>query len=303
MIYTFSEYLEKKYGEKVYKLPVNLPFTCPNRDGTRGTGGCAFCGEEGAGFECLSSSLPVEEQLRINAELIHARYKAKKYIAYFQNYTNTYTDAHTLKKNLESACRDDVVALYISTRPDCLPDTHIDVLSQVQQIWDRDVVVEVGLQTANYHTLKALNRCHGLAEFIDAVIRLKKAGLGVCAHCITDLPMDDLHDVTETARILSALHVDQVKCHSLYILKDTVLGTLYEAGGFQPLTFSDYVTRIIAFIEHLDKNIAVQRIAGRAPDDRSLFCNWGMSWWRMKDAVELKMMKDGNFQGRLCDFS
>ena len=160
----YSDFLKDKFGEKVYKLPVKLDLTCPNRDGTCGFGGCIFCGEEGGSFE--NSEGTVREQLLKNMDHIKKKYKAKKFIAYFQNFTNTYMPFEDFKRVIEESLLEDVVGLSISTRPDYLPKAHLDYLEELSKNYF--VTLEIGLQTPNYHSLKKLNRGHGLAEFIDA---------------------------------------------------------------------------------------------------------------------------------------
>jgi len=294
----FSDYLKNKYGTKVYKLPINLPVSCPNRDGCISDKGCIFCGEEGAGFESLPDYVPVSEQLLRNSAYISKNYNAHKFIAYFQNYSNTYLPLEDFKRYVTDACMENVVAIYISTRPDCINDRYLEFLSEISKMRQKDIVIELGIQTVNYKTLKMLNRGHTLAEFIDAMLRIKRFGLGSCAHCIIDLPMDTMDDVVETSKILSALGVEQVKCHSLYILKDTVLGEKYQKGEITPLEFEEYVERVINFLEYLNPSVIIQRLAGRAPEERSLFCNWGMSWWKILDKIEEKMKAEGRYQGR-----
>ena len=303
MVYNkFSEYLKKRYSKKVYKLPINLPVTCPNRDGNISTYGCIFCGDEGAGFENLPPSLCVDEQIRINAEHITAKYKPEKYIIYFQNYSNTYLPIDKFKKYISEACVDKVAAIYISTRPDCIYEEQLDFLCWIKHEYKIDVLLELGLQTVNYKTLKFLNRGHGLAEFVNAVLLLNKYGLECCAHYIVDLPNDNIDDVIEGAKIISALKVNQVKCHSLYILKDTILGDMYEKQVITPVSFDEYVERIITFLEYLNPEIVIQRLIGRAPKDRTLFCNWGMSWWKIVEMVENKMINERRCQGKYFDY-
>lgn len=303
MLYNkFSDFLARTYNEKVYKIPVNLPATCPNRDGLLSSDGCIFCGEEGAGFENLSSDLPVKEQLRRNIEYIKKKYNAKKFIAYFQNYSNTYFPLGKFRRYLEEAAEENVVALYISTRPDCLNDEYYDVMNEIKAKYSVDIVVEMGLQTVNYHTLDTLNRGHGLAEFIDSVIRAKAKKIGTCAHMIIDLPMDDIRDVIEGAKILSAVGIDQVKCHSLYILKDTKMGEWYSHGKITPVSMDEFIERIITFLEYLSPEIVIQRLIGRAPEERSLFCSWNTSWWKVVDMIEEKMRKENRYQGKKFNY-
>ncbi len=303
MLYNkFSEYLKNRYNAKTYKIPVSIPVTCPNRDGRLSSGGCLFCGEEGAGFESLPDYIDVKEQIRLNSEYICKNYKAEKLIVYFQNYSNTYLPLDKFKKYISDACQKNVVAVYISTRPDCVNKNHLEFLKSIKDAKNIDIVIELGLQTVNYHTLKILNRGHSLAEFVDAVRSIDKLGLESCAHYIVDLPMDTLDDVIEGAKIISALGVEQVKCHSLYILKNTALGDLFCKGEIAPVAVEEYVERMITFLEYLDPRIVIQRLIGRAPEERSLFCSWGTSWWKIRGAVEDKMQREERFQGKRFDY-
>ncbi len=295
MIYReYSKFLVERFGEKVYKLPVKLDLTCPNRDGTCGVGGCIFCGEEGGSFENNEGS--VLEQLSKDKSLIKKRYKAEKYIAYFQNFTNTYLDFEKFKDNINQCMLDDIVGISISTRPDCLEDKYLDFLSEVNE--SRMITLEVGLQTVNYHTLKKINRGHGLAEFIDASIRAHKRGLRICAHVILNLPWDNKDDVIETARILNALEIEEVKLHALYVVDDTKLATMYKNNEIDIISLEEYKERVILFLQHLNKDVVVQRVIGRAPEENSLFCNWNTSWWKIRDEIVAEMEEKNLYQGQ-----
>ena len=296
MVYRkYSDFLREKFGEKVYKLPVKLDLTCPNRDGTCGVGGCIFCGEEGGSFENNFGS--VRDQLLKNKELIKNKYKANKYIAYFQNFTNTYMPFEDFKRVIEESLIEGVVGLSISTRPDYLPKRHLDYLEELNKNYF--VTVEIGLQTPNYHSLKKLNRGHGLSEFIDAALKLKKRNLNVCTHIIIGLPWDDDLDILECAKILNVLGIDEVKIHALYILKDTALGKMYERGEIEPISLDDYKKKVILFLRNLKDDIIVERIIGRAPYENSLFCNWNTSWWKIRDDIINVMHENGYTQGDL----
>lgn len=299
----YSDYLQERYGEKVYKLPVNLPGTCPNRDGTVGEGGCIFCDEEGSGFECLSNTLSVEKQLEDNRTFFAKRFNAHKFIAYFQAFTNTYLPLAQFKANIIAASQvADLVGIAISTRPDCIREDYLAFLAEVAQEKKLDIVIELGLQTVNYHTLKAVNRGHTLAEFIDAVLRIKKYGFQVVAHIILNLPGDNQGDVEENAKILSALGVDYVKLHSLYIVKNTVLGQMYERGEVELITLEEYVERVILFLEYLDPHMVVQRLIGKGPQGNLDFCNWDTSWWKIKQIIEERMVQRSSYQGKRFNY-
>ncbi|WP_326909594.1 TIGR01212 family radical SAM protein [Sedimentibacter sp. MB31-C6] len=293
----YSKYLKKKYNEKVYKLPINLPVTCPNRDGKIGYGGCTFCAEIGTGFEMLESTLSVKEQINKNMDYISRKYNAKKFIAYFQNYTNTYMELKNFKNYIREAAVDNIVEISISTRPDCIGDEYLEFLYNFKKETNINITIELGLQTVNYHTLLDINRGHTLASFIDAVLRIKKYEFEICTHVILNLPKDNISDTIETAKILSVLGIDAVKIHSLYLMENTIMGIKYKNGEFTLISKDEYIERVITFLENLNKNIVVQRLIGRAPKENSIFVNWGMSWWKIKDEILDKMNNEKRYQG------
>jgi radical SAM protein (TIGR01212 family) len=298
----YSNYLVQKYGEKVYKLPVSLPVSCPNRDGLLGTGGCAFCGEIGAGYENLPASMTVEQQITANKEHISPKYKAKKFIPYFQNYSNTYLPADQLARYVREACQPDVVGIAIATRPDCVGESHLDVLAELQEELKVDITVELGLQTVNYHSLLKVNRGHTLAEWLDATLRIKRRGIGVCTHLILNLPWDTADDVIENAKVMSALRVDQVKLHALYIVKGTLMADWYQENRISLISKEEYIDRVVVFLEHLHPDIVIQRLIGRAPETNTLFTNWQTGWWKIKEAIEHSLAAQDTWQGKKCDY-
>ena len=298
----YSEYLRQKYGEKVYKLPVSLPVTCPNRDGQCGRNGCVFCGEIGAGYENLPASLSVSEQLAANKAHIAPKYKAKKFIPYFQNFSNTYLPPDQLKKHVLEACQDDIVAIALATRPDCINEAYLDMLAGIQDRYGIHISIELGLQTVNYHTLIKINRGHTLAEFIDATQRIKRWSMGVCAHLILNLPWDDMTDTIESAKIISALGIEQVKLHALYIVKNTVMADWYQNGAFTLISKEDYVDRVVNFLEYLHPDTVVQRLIGRAPATNTLFTNWQTGWWKIREAIERELLVRDTWQGKKCTY-
>ena len=299
---TYSEYLRKKYGEKVYKLPVNLPITCPNRDGTCSNGGCIFCGEIGAAFENLPPTMPVCQQITENMEFIGKKYKAKKFIAYFQNFTNTYMPLDVFKKNIEDAVCENIVEIAISTRPDCIRDDYMSFLKEISLKHSVNISIELGLQTVNYKTLKTINRGHSLAEFIDAVLTVHKYGFEICTHLILNLHWDNMEDVIECAKVISALRIEQVKLHSLYIVKNTPMEKMYSDSKFDMGTYHDYVERVITFLEYLSPEVVIQRVIGRAKEEHTVFANYGTSWWKIKDEIDYEMDRRNTRQGRLCTY-
>ena len=297
-----SAFYKERYGEKAYKIPVALPLTCPNRDGSAGVGGCTFCGEIGAGYENRPASMTVKQQIDETVVHIAKKYKAYKYIPYFQNFSNTYLPPEKFLQYVEEACLEHVVGIAIATRPDCVHDAYLDILKDIQNKYGIDIYVELGLQSVNYHTLQKVNRGHTMAEFIDAVLRIKRYGFEVCTHMILNLPWDTMDDVIEGAKTLSALQVDQVKLHALYLVKNTKMARDYEAGEFTLISAEEYARRVVEFLRYLDPNIVLQRLVGRAPEENTIFTNWSMGWWRVQDLIDQIMEEENISQGSGYDY-
>ncbi len=296
----YSDYLVEKYGEKVYKLPINLPITCPNR---LSGSGCTFCSEAGTGFEALENTLTVSQQIETTKKLITKKYKAKKFIAYFQNYTNTFMQPQRFQKYMkEAATQQDIVEISVSTRPDCINKKYLDILREIQTCYSVGIHIELGLQTANYHTLDFIERGHGLAEFIDAVLQIKSYGFTVCTHIILNLPHDSMRDTIETAKILSALKIDIVKIHSLYIAKNTKLCKQYEDGIIDICDKEEYLQRLVTFLEFLSPDIVVERLFSRIPEADAVFSNWNTSWWKLQDEFINRMCEQNSYQGKKYNY-
>ncbi|WP_167956499.1 TIGR01212 family radical SAM protein [Anaerosporobacter faecicola] len=296
MYYKYSDYLKNRYGTKVYKLPVNLPITCPNRE--HGTG-CTFCADVGTGFEAQEAEMTVVNQLLTNKEHIAKRYHAEKYIAYFQNYTNTYMPLKQFKQYMSAAAKfPDVVELSISTRPDCIEESYLQYLKEISEAHQISITIELGLQTVNYHTLQKINRGHTLAEYLDAVLRIAKYGFCVCTHIILNLPQDTMEDVIETAKVLSVLPVQIVKLHSLYIAKNSEMAKEYMAGEITICSKEEYITRLRMFLEYVRPDMVIERLFSRIPEEDSVFSNWGTSWWKLRDEFEEEMQRNESYQGK-----
>ena len=302
--YKYSKYLKDKYGQKVYKIPVNFPSSCPVRDGEKSVGGCYFCGEQAAGFEAFSSDTPIKDQIVNNSKYIGANYGANMFEVFLQNFTNTYMPLAKFKDYIYEAVASvpNIAILSVSTRPDCIAKPYLDILSQLRSEYNIDIVVELGLQSVNANTLKILNRSHSLSEYIEAVLLIKQYGFNVCTHIISTLPWDSDEDVIEGARLLSVLNTDSVKLHSLYIEKNTRLNKMYENNEFELLTLEDYVRRTVDFLEYLKPTISVQRISARIPKENSAFANWGRSHWVLTDLVIDEFSFRGSRQGSRCNY-
>ncbi|MBC7958547.1 MAG: TIGR01212 family radical SAM protein [Vallitaleaceae bacterium] len=294
----YSEFLTHKYGEKVYKLPINLDVTCPNRDGTVGTEGCYYCSDLGTGYESLSSQLSVKEQLLQNMAYIGNKYRAKKFIAYFQNYTNTHMPLDVFKNWMVEACLDQVVELAVSTRPDCISQAYLEVLKDIYVTKGIEITIELGLQTTNDESLVKVNRGHTVSDYVNAVTLIQKYPFEICTHLILNLPWDSDEDILETANLMNQLQMNQIKLHALYIAKNTVFEKWYLDHLIQICSKDAYIQKVILFLEHLNDNIIVQRLIGRAPKEVTTFCNWDTSWWKIKDEIEAKMIEKKTFQGK-----
>ncbi len=298
LYYKYSDYLKNKFNTKVYKLPVNIPVTCPNRDGTISFGGCSYCGEEAAGFECLSNTIPVAEQLNKNMCYIKEKYNAEKFIAYFQNFTNTFMPLNDFKNYINEANLPYIADISISTRPDCVNSSYLDFLKEYKEKTKINITIELGLQTSNYHTLEKINRGHTLAEYIFSANQIKRYGFDLCTHVILNLPWDTRLDTIETAKILSAVSSTHAKLHALYIPKKSKIAKQFLNNELKLLSIEEYIDRVILFLEYLSPDISIQRIIGRAPKENTLFVNWNTSWWKIKEMIENKMTELNTWQGK-----
>lgn len=293
--YAYSQYLKEKYGEKVYKLPVNLPVTCPNRKEGEG---CLFCAESGTGFESKENSVAVTEQMNYAREKVEKRYHAHKFIAYFQNYTNTFLPLEELLAYMEQAMHiEGVVEISLSTRPDCIRQDYLESFKKFKEKTGIEISLELGLQTVNYHTLDSMNRGHGLAEFLNAVLMIAPYQFPVCVHMILNLPGDDRKDIEESAKILSALPITMVKLHSLYIPNKGTMYEKYKKGDIVICSKEEYLKRLAEFIALLRPDITVERLFSRIPEADSAFSNWGNSWWKLMDEWKVLMEEKQYVQG------
>lgn len=296
----YGTYLKRKYGEKVYKLPVSLPVSCPNRDGTAGRGGCTFCAAGGAGFETIDSAVPVKEQLAINREYMGREYKARKFIAFLQNYTNTYMPLPDFESVLADCTAPDIVEISVSTRPDCAGAEYLEACARVRDRYGVNITFELGLQSSNPATLRRINRGHTLSDYIDAVLRIKSYGFGVGTHLILNLPYDEEADVKESAQLLSVLHTDTVKLHNLFLIQGTVMADEYLRGEWDICSYEEYFERAALFVRHLSPDVAIERFFARCPEPGCVFSNWGMSWRRLHNWLIEYFDSNDVVQGSLC---
>ena len=261
MYRTLNEHYRQRFGCKVYKLSIDAGMTCPNRDGTLGTGGCIFCSSDGGGAFAEGPRGTVAQQLERAKARVRDKIRDGKYIAYFQSYTNTYAPAERLEALFTQALEaEDVVGLAIGTRPDCLGDDVIALLARLNR--QKPISVELGLQTVHENTVRYIRRGYDNQVYFDAVRRLKAAGIEVVTHIILGLPGEDRDMAVETTRSAVAAGTDGVKFHLLHVLKDTDLAKDYDRGMFSCLSLEEYAQWLKACIAQLPPHVTVHRITG-----------------------------------------
>lgn len=259
---TLNSYLKEKFGCKVYKISLDCGFTCPNRDGTLGYGGCIFCSEGGSGDFAESRTLGVTEQIESGKEKVKNKIKSGKYIAYFQAFTNTYADINTLEKIFSEAINHpDIVALSIATRPDCLEQKKVELLSRLNKI--KPIFVELGLQTVNEKTAKYIRRGYTLDVYDDAVERLHEQGINVVTHIIIGLPYETKEDMLSSVKYVCKV-TDGIKLQLLHILKGTDLAKDYFEHKFEVLSLEEYTDIIAECVKIIPKNVVIHRLTGDA---------------------------------------
>lgn len=262
--YSFNQYLKDTFGCKVYKISINAGFTCPNRDGTLGTRGCIFCSKGGSGDFAESSTLSVTEQIESGKQRVSKKIKSGKYIAYFQAFTNTYAPVDVLaEKYYEAINHPDIVGISIATRPDCLGEEVLTLLSEINKI--KPVFVELGLQTIHEKTAEYIRRGYPLSVYDNAVKALKAAGINTVVHLIIGLPNESREEMLESVEYACKSGADGIKLQLLHILKGTDLADDYLSGKFETLSMEEYLSIIKDCVEIIPKNVVIHRLTGDGP--------------------------------------
>lgn len=259
-----NKYLKNKFGERTLKICVDGGFTCPNRDGTLGRGGCIYCSQKGSG-ELINCNSSITEQVKHYFTTYRAQ-RANKFIVYFQNFTNTYDTIENLKQKYDSALIDDrIVGLSIGTRPDCINE---DIAKLLKSYTDKYYVcVELGLQTSNDKIGNLINRCYTSSQFTQAVEILNKYNIDVIAHIMVGLPTETKQDIMNTVNFVNSHKLQGIKIHSTYVVENTKLADMYKKGEYKALDLDDYIETLIDIITHLNPNFIIHRISGDAPKD------------------------------------
>lgn len=308
----YSAHLKDKFGVKVYKVTLDAGFSCPNRDGglnvalnpdmclQSATGeplrGCIFCDDGGSFSQAHSNLLSVEEQLEVGVKTLSERFKAKKFMSYFQAYSNTYKSVGELEKIYKSSLKHpDIVGLSIGTRPDCVDSEKLKLISSFKD--DYYTWVEYGLQSIHDRTLKSINRGHDFDCFLRAYELSKEAGLNVCAHVILNLPGESREDMLKTAEKLAELKVDGVKIHMLCAMEGTKLSNMYEAEQISFMSEEDYIQTVCDFLELLPQETTIHRLAGNGLKKNLIAPRWLGKKMDCLNKIDRELEKRGSYQG------
>ena len=290
-----NTYLKEKFGERTLKIPVDGGFTCPNRDGKVGYGGCIFCTERGSGEHLKTKPIPI--QIKEHLESYRGK-RANKFIVYFQNFTNTYDTIENLKAKYDSSLIDDrIVGIDIATRPDCINEEVCQLLQSYSKIKQKVVTVELGLQTSNEEIAKQINRGYSLDVFTNAVKLLNNYNIEVVVHMMIGLPNETMQDIENTVKYINSLNIQGIKIHSTYVAKGTVLEKMYKEGKYEPLTLEEYLDKLLYVITHLRQDIIIHRISGDAPKDLLVAPDWNFHKKWVLNGLDKMMRKQNRFQG------
>jgi uncharacterized protein len=298
--YDLNTYLRERFGRRVHKLAVDAGLTCPNRDGRVGRGGCIYCNVQGSGTGAHAGGLSITQQLEKNKAAVAKRFKAGRFIAYFQSFSNTYAPVAQLKALYDEALAvEDVVGLAVGTRPDCIDDA---ILALLQGYAERHLVwLELGLQSAHDETLKRINRGHDAACFTRAVLAAAGRGIEICAHVILGLPGERREHMLTTADFLADLPVDGIKLHLMYVAAGTPLAQLYSSGKYRCLEQFEYVDLVCDVLERLPAQMVIQRLTGDPHRRELLAPEWALRKNETLDLIKRRLQDRATWQGRLKD--
>ncbi|MBW1897110.1 MAG: TIGR01212 family radical SAM protein [Deltaproteobacteria bacterium] len=296
----FNTYLRDHFGSRVQKITIDAGFSCPNRDGTISFGGCTYCDGKGSGSGAAQRAQSITRQVQEGKARLAARYKAEKFIAYFQAYTNTHAPCDVLRTRYDEAITDpEVVGLSIGTRPDCIDEARLGLIQEYtgsHMVW-----IEYGLQSMHNRTLESINRGHTFEDFVRAVRMSQGRDILICAHVILGLPGESKRDIVETARALADLGIDGIKIHSLYVLKETPLAGLFEAGGFTALDQETFVSWVLAFLENVPSTVVIQRLTGDPDPSALLGPVWTLKKQKTLALIQEKLEASDTWQGKSLD--
>lgn len=298
----FPTFLKRYFPYKVQKISLNAGFTCPNRDGTVGYGGCTYCNNQTFNPEYCRTEKSVTQQLEEGKQFFAHKYPEMKYLAYFQAYTNTYAELETLRRRYEEALQvDDVVGLVIGTRPDCMPESLLDYLEQLNR--KTFVLVEYGIESCNDTTLRRINRGHTFQATCDAVRRTAERGIPVGGHVILGLPGEDHAELVRQAHDISTLPLTTLKMHQLQLIRGTRMAAEYAQcpEEFHLFDVDEYVELVVDYIQHLRPSLVLERFVSQSPKELLIAPDWGLKNYEFNHRVQKRMKEQGAYQGKLYE--
>ena len=296
----FAPFLKQHFTCKVQKISINAGFTCPNRDGSKGQGGCTYCNNQTFNPEYCHTDKSVRTQLEEGKRFFSYKYPDMKYLAYFQAYTNTYGELQELKnKYLEALQTEDVVGLVIGTRPDCMPDELLDYLEELNK--QHFLLVEYGIESTNDQTLIRINRGHTFAETVDAIERTASRGILTGGHVILGLPGESPEEIVSQAGTLSRLPLTTLKLHQLQLIRGTRMAYEYYKNPeeFHLFGVDEYIDLVIDYVEHLRPDIVLERFISQSPKKLLIAPDWGLKNYEFTARVQKRMQERGSYQGKL----
>lgn len=297
---TLNDYYREIFGEKIFKVPIDAGFDCPNRDGTVAHGGCTFCTVSGSGDAIVAPDAPIRDQFYKEIDFMHRKWpEVKKYLVYFQNFTNTHDTVDVIRECYEQAINEPgVVGINIGTRPDCLPDETIAYIAELSE--RMHVTVELGLQTTYDETSKIINRAHTYDLYVKTVKRLRELApkVEIVSHLINGLPGETYEMMVENVRrCVTDNEIDGIKLHLLHLMTSTKMQRDYHEGRLKLLSMDEYVNIICDQLEIIPKNIVIHRITGDAPRDMLIGPMWSLKKWEVLNAIDKEMERRGSYQG------
>ena len=297
-IYMLNDFLKEKFNEKIYKVSLDGDFTCPNRDGKVSRGGCIFCSENGSGDFTATKLKSIHAQIEEQIDLVSKKYKGDKYIAYFQNFTNTYAEVSYLRKIYEEALsHEKIVGLAIATRPDCLEDDVLELLAELNKktfLW-----VELGLQTVNDDVAKYFNRAYETGIYKEASEKLNKLNIKFVTHIIIGLPKEENDDYLKTAIFAQNCGTWGIKLHLMYVVKNTPLEKLYLNGGLKVNTKEEYVEKVVNVLENISSEIVVHRLTGDGDRETLVAPLWSIKKIDVLNSIHKELKRRNTYQGKL----
>lgn len=295
-INSYGSYLRRRFGCRVSKVNVDGGFTCPNRDGTKGTGGCIYCDNASFSPDGTKAVIPLERQMAEGMAWHRRRLGSEKFIVYFQKFTNTYAPVKKLRELYSLAlAHPDVVGISVGTRPDALADDALAFLTELART--HYVCVELGLQSMDDAILAWMNRGHGLSDYLRTVERLADRGIEICTHLIYGFPGESRSSFLKTAELISRLPVDSLKIHQLHAVRGTRLAELHGQGKYQPISLDEYIATVCDFLERIPSQVTIQRLYGSAPLDLLVAPGWGLKNNQMWYAIVNELIRRGSWQG------